>query len=202
MIVYGQKAKVLATETLTDKCPNCGAVAIVQLSVVQKYAHVFWIPFFTTGKTGITQCGNCKQVLKLKNMPQPFKDAYDTIKAQAKTPLYMFSGIGLVILLLAWATYHGKQNAKQNALLITAPQKGDIFLVKTKENQYTIYKVAEVVGDTVLVHPSNYETTEESGLSKLKKKGDTSYAEETMPLLKPNLKKMLEKGEIIGVERK
>ncbi len=202
MIVYGQKAKVLATETLTEKCPNCGAIASVQLSVVQKYVHVFWIPCIPLGKTGISQCGNCKQVLKLKSMPQSFKDAYDAFKAQAKTPVYMYSGLGLIVLLFAWATYHGQQNAKQYALLITAPQKGDIFEIKTNENKYTLYKVDAVVGDTVFVRPNNFETSEESGLSDLKQKGDTSFGEETQPILKPALKTMLEKGDIVGVERK
>ena len=202
MIVYGQKAKVLATETLTEKCPNCGAIASVQLSVVQKYVHVFWIPCIPLGKTGISQCGNCKQVLKLKSMPQSFKDAYDAFKAQAKTPVYMYSGIGLIVLLFAWATYHGQQNAKQYALLITAPQKGDIFEIKTNENKYTLYKVDAVVGDTVFVRPNNFETSEESGLSDLKQKGDTSFGEETQPILKPALTTMLEKGDIVGVERK
>jgi hypothetical protein len=202
MIIYGRKAKVLAAETLTEKCPNCGAVASVQLSVIQKYGHVFWIPFFPMGKTGISQCSKCKQVLKLKDMPQSFKDSYDGLKAQAKTPVYMYSGIALIVIIFAAATYHGQQNAKKNAIWIANPQKGDIFEVKTKESQYTLYKVADVIGDTVVVRTNNYETSEESGLPDLKHRGDTSYAEETMPLLKPELKAMLDKGDIIDIDRK
>jgi len=202
MIVYGQKAKVLTTETLTEKCPNCGAVASVQLSVVQKYAHVFWIPFFPLGKTGVSQCGNCKQVLKLKNMPQSFKDAYDAFKAQAKTPAYMYVGIVLLAIVIAAAVYQSNQDDKKNAQWITAPQRGDIFEIKASDKQFTLYKVDDIVGDTVFVRPNLYETDKLSGLNDLKMKGDTSFAEETLPLLKPALKSMLEKGEIVDIDRK
>ena len=202
MIVYGQKAKVLATETLTEKCPNCGAIASVQLSVVQKYVHVFWIPFIPLGKTGISECGNCKQVLKLKSMPQSFKDAYDAFKAQAKTPVYMYIGLTLFAVVIAAAVYQSNQNDKKNAQLIASPKRGDIFEIKANEKKYTLYMVDDVIGDTVYVRANLYETNKRSGLDDLKIKGDTSYAEETLPLFKPALKAMLEKGEIIDIDRK
>jgi hypothetical protein len=202
MIVYGRKAKLLATETLTEKCPGCGMLAGVQLNVVQKYAQVFWIPFIPIGKTGISKCSNCNQVLKLKDMPPSFQASYDTLKAQAKTPVYMYTGIILLAALVGIAVYKSNERDKQNAVFIAAPQKGDIFEIKTQEGQYTLYKVETIKGDTVFVHPHNYETDKATGLAGLKRKGDTAYAAETIELLKPELKQMLEKGDILDVDRK
>ena len=69
MIFYGTRAKVLATEIITDKCTNCGTQGSVEMHIVQQYAHVFWIPMFATVKKGVSQCSHCKQVLKYKEMP-------------------------------------------------------------------------------------------------------------------------------------
>jgi hypothetical protein len=201
MLVYGRKAKLLAAETYTGKCANCGAMAAVHISLVQKYLHVFWLPFVPIGKTGVSKCSNCKQVLTLKEMPIAYTDVYDVLKQQVKTPLYMYSGVVVLALIISAAIYEDVQNSKKNALLITAPQKGDVFEIKTDEEQYTLYKVDNVHGDTVFVLKNEYETTKESGLNDLKEKGDTAYSRETIELLKQTLKKMLADGEIIDIDR-
>jgi len=201
MLVYGRKAKLLAAETYTGKCTNCGMLATVQISLVQKYLHVFWLPFVPIGKTGVSKCSNCKQVLKLKEMPVAYTDVYDVLKQQVKTPLYMYSGAVVLAIIISAAVYEDIQNGKKNTLLITAPQKGDVFEIKTEEGQYTLYKVDGIHGDTVFVRQNQYETDKESGLSGLKQKGDTAYTRETMELLKQTLKKMLDDGEIIDVDR-
>lgn len=98
MIIYGSKAKEVASETVSDKCQNCGAQDKIELHVFQKYAHIFWIPLFPTGKTGVSQCHHCKQVLKLKEMPASLRTSYNTIRAKGKTPAWMFSGLAIIIL--------------------------------------------------------------------------------------------------------
>ena len=79
------------------------------------------------------------------------------------------------------------------------PQSGDIFQIKTKDNQYTLYKVDEVQGDSVFVKANNYETNSASGLDDLKKK---EYSEDILGFTKTELKQMLDKGEIIDIDRK
>src|SRR6185369_8201835 len=100
MIVYGRKATQIAKELIVEKCPNCGTMNSVELYVFQKYAHVFWIPFFPIGKTAVSQCAHCKQSLKLKEMPLELRTAYDHVKQQAKTPIWTFSGLALVVVLI------------------------------------------------------------------------------------------------------
>ena len=199
MIVYGTKSKELAKEILTEKCPNCGTQNSTDLHVFQKYAHVFWIPFFPMGKTGVSQCNHCKQVLKLKDMPSSMKTSYETLKAQTKTPVWTFSGLALVAVIIAIGVMADKKKDERNAGLILTPQGGDIFEIKTRGNQYTLYKVDQVQGDTVFVKVSNYETNKESALSDLKKK---DYSEGVLGFSKAELKQMLDNGDIVDIDRK
>ena len=201
MIIYGSRNIQLAKETITDKCPNCGTQNSVELNVFQKYAHVFWIPFFPMGKTAVSQCNHCRQILKNKEMPEAFKSNYEVLKAQNKTPLWTFAGLAILVTLISWGVINDKQNDEKNAKLILAPKSGDVFEIKTPENQYTLYKVDRVNGDTAFVRLHQYESNKISGLTDLKQKGDAAYTEETMPYSLSELKEMLNKGEIRDIER-
>jgi len=199
MIIYGSKSKELAKEILTDKCQNCGTQNSIDMHVFQKYAHVFWIPFFPMGKTGLSQCDHCKQVLKLKEMPPALTASYDNLKAQTKTPIWMFSGLALVAALIIIGVISDNKKDEKNAQLILTPQVGDIFEVKTKDNQYTLYKVDEVQGDSVFIQSSNFEVNKVTGLDDLKKK---EYSDDVYGFSKTELKEMLNKGEILDIDRK
>jgi hypothetical protein len=198
MIVYGSRSKELAKDILTDQCPNCGKQNSIDMHVFQKYAHVFWIPFFPMGKTGVCQCDYCKQVLTLKEMPASLAISYENLKARAKTPIWMFSGLAVLAILITIGFISDKQNDEENARLILMPQAGDVFEIKLGSKQYTLYKVAQVAGDSVFVQLNNYETNKVAGLNDLKKE---TYSEEVLGFSKAELKQMLEKGEIIDIER-
>lgn len=202
MIVYGSKAKQLAKEIIIEKCPNCGKQNSTELYIFQRYAHVFWIPFFPMGKTAVSQCDHCKQVFKLKEMPSSVKSSYENLKLQTKTPIWTFSGLALVAILISIGVVSAQKNDEKNAKLILSPQSGDVFEVKTEDNQYTLFKVDNVKGDSIFLRVNEYETNKISGLNDLKRKGDKAYSEETFPVLKSELKEMLGKGEIIDIERK
>ncbi|HEY6503901.1 MAG TPA: hypothetical protein VIZ28_08005 [Chitinophagaceae bacterium] len=200
MIIYGTKATLLTKETVVEKCQNCGKINTVEISVFQKYAHVFWIPFFPIGKTGISQCQHCKEALKLKEMPEPLRVSYSNLKQQLKAPIWTFSGLALVAVLITWGIVSEKQNDARNAKLIQAPQKGDIFEVRSGSN-YTLYKVQQVLGDTVYILYNQYETNKISGLADLKKKGNTGFADIAEPFLKKEIKAMFDDGDIIDIDR-
>ncbi|MEO6355853.1 MAG: zinc-ribbon domain-containing protein [Ferruginibacter sp.] len=202
MIVYGTKSTQLLKETLIDNCPNCGTQNSVEMHVFQKYAHVFWIPFFPIGKTAVSQCHHCKQVLKLKEMPASLKTDYENLKAQTKTPVWTFAGAALLVLAITAGVISDRKNDEKNATLILTPKAGDVFEVKTNKAQYTLYKVSAVEGDSAVIRINNFETNKITGLADLKSKGDTAYAEDEFAFSKKELKAMLEKGEIIDIDRK
>jgi len=198
MIIYGSKSKELAKEHITDKCPNCSTPNSITIYVFQKYAHVFWIPFFPMNKIGASQCDHCKQVLKQKEMPAALKSDYERLAKQAKTPVWMFAGLALVALLIITGIISDKNKDAKNARLILTPQAGDIFKIKAGDNQYTLYKVEEVAGDSVILHQSNYQVNKETGLDELKNK---AYSNDLYSFSKKEIKAMLDKGEIIDIDR-
>lgn len=198
MIIYGSRNKELANEHLADKCHNCGTQNSVVLHLFQRYAHVFWIPFFPIGKTGVSQCSHCKQVLKGKEMPPPLRASYENLKAHTRIPVWTFSGSVLLAILIITAIISDRKNDERNAKLILAPQSGDIFEIKIKNNGYTLYRVEEVKGDSVFVQANNYGTSKITGLDDLKNKG---YSAEVFGFSKSELKQMLDKGEIVNIDR-
>ncbi len=201
MIVYGTSTKELAKEIISDSCPECGKTNSIELYVFQKYAHVFWIPFFPTGKTAISQCEHCKQVLKPKEMPASLNLSYQNIKAQHRTPAWTFAGVTLVALIVAYSFYADGKKDEKNFVLIGTPQKGDIYEVKAGEAQYTLYKVEEIRGDSAILQAHSYETNSTKGLADLKRKGEDAFSEDLFSVSKTELKSMLKKGEILDIER-
>jgi hypothetical protein len=202
MIFYGTKSKLVATEQLPGKCQNCETANSVTMHVFQKYAHVFWIPFFPLGKYGVTECSHCKQVLRQKEMPSAMTASYETLKGQTKTPRWMFAGLLLTAVLITAGVIASKQNDERNAQLILTPQSGDVFEIKGKDDRYTLYKVAGVQGDSVFVQVNKYEVTRSSGLAELKRKEGNSYADEQLGFTRAELKQMLSSGEILNIDRK
>lgn len=200
MIIYGSKATQLARETQFEKCKNCGATNSVDVYVIQKYAHVFWIPFVPIGKTGVSQCSHCKQTLRLKEMPESLRSTYDVLKRQTKAPAWTFIGIGVLALLIIWGVVSIQQDNARNKKLVQEPRSGDIYEVKSGDN-YTLYKVDEVRGDTVTLLLSMFETNKTSGLHDIKKKGNGAWSPETEAVSKAELKQMFSDGKIIDVER-
>ena len=89
-------------------------------------------------------------------------------------------------------------NDRKNAEYILSPKEGDYYSVKTKDHQYTIYKVNVVDGDSVYVQFNNFESDKYSGMHQLKNKG---FSEDLYGFSKSELKEMFDNGEIMDIER-
>ncbi|MEO6819637.1 MAG: zinc-ribbon domain-containing protein [Ginsengibacter sp.] len=198
MIIYGTRNKEIGKEQVAENCPDCGTFGSIDMHVFQKYAHVFWIPVFPIGKTGVSQCDHCKKVLKLKEMPANLKNVYTDLKARSKAPIWVYSGLAAVALFIVLGIIGSQQKHSRNAELILMPRSGDIFEIKNENSKYTLYKVADVQGDSVFIKINDFETDRSSGLKDLKNK---SYSEDVFGFSKIELKKMLESGEIKDIDR-
>lgn len=172
------------------------------MTIFQRYAHIFWIPFFPIGKTSATECSHCKKVLQKREFSSDLNSIYDTLKRNSKIPIWTFSGLALISILIIGLIISMKQNDGKKAKLILTPQKGDVYEIKKDYKQYTLYKVDDVKGDTVFMLVNEYETNKVTGLVDLKNKGEEGFLQESLPILKAKLKNMLDKGKIIDIERK
>lgn len=201
MIIYGSKNKPLAKEVLTEKCPCCGTQNSIDMYVIQKYAHVFWIPFISIGKTGISQCSHCKQVLTLKEMPSSLKAAYETIKGQTKTPFWIYTGAVLLGLAICSAGYSDIQKSNASKKYISHLAPDDILEYKTEEGHYTLLKVSDVKGDTVFLRANKKEALLKSGLDKISKRDD-AFDSEIFYSSQQVMTQLFRKEEILNVIRR
>src|SRR6187402_2989521 len=170
MIIYGSKPVHLkSVQSPTLVCPNCAQTGTVVLSAFSKHAHIFWIPVFPIGRMGVSQCQHCKQVLELKAMPHELKREYDILKAETKVPLWQFSGLGVIAVIIAFATYSSGEDKKKEAEYLANPVAGDVYRYKTESKQYSTLKVVSVSADSVFVSPNGYETNKMSGIYEIDK---------------------------------
>ncbi|HZY38853.1 MAG TPA: zinc-ribbon domain-containing protein [Mucilaginibacter sp.] len=199
MIVYGRRATALTTQVLFEPCPNCRATNSIHITVYQRYAHIFWIPMFPLNKTGTSVCSNCRQVLKLGDMPPGLRLAYDNIKSHTKIPVWHFSGLGLIAAVFIVIAISDKNKAEKISKLVLNPKAGDIFELKIKDTVYTLYKIKKVEKDTVFFIANKYQTNDETGLSNLFLKDFDDSVSYGFP--KIALVEMNRKGDIIDIDR-
>jgi hypothetical protein len=198
MIIYGTRAKALATEQVVDACPNCNSRNTVHISVLQQWAHIFWIPLFPFGKTGVSQCTHCKQVLKLKEMPAGLRLSYDNIKAQTKTPVWTFAGLMLIAVVAVAITFYEQQKSQRVTQMIPSLKKGDIIHLRLSDTTFIVEKVSRVKGDTVFLLYSKYQINRFMDISDLESK-EFETQEEAVTVA--DLKAQDKKDEIIDIKR-
>ncbi|MFD1003093.1 hypothetical protein ACFQ21_27455 [Ohtaekwangia kribbensis] len=202
MIIFGTKSTHLTTQNISGQCKNCGTSNSLQLSAFQKYVHVFWIPTFPAGREYVTQCSHCRnELVNGGEIRFASKTAYDEIKYHLKTPLWIYTGVALIAVLVMYSIIEEYKKDENNKVFIQSPTKGDVYKVKTEEGQYSLLKVSRVNGDTIIVFQNNYVATQARSLTELIAQGDSTYSTESYPILKDDIVKMFEKKDIIDVVR-
>lgn len=100
--LFGKKSSELKQEIHKEIiCPNCLSKNTTKISVLGVYKHLFHIPFISGGKYGSSVCTNCYHTFELPKMPMAIKLAYYELKETAKTPIWFYSGlIGIKVLVL------------------------------------------------------------------------------------------------------
>ncbi|MDO9276910.1 MAG: hypothetical protein Q7T92_15365 [Lutibacter sp.] len=99
---FGKKYSAIKQEIHKEIiCPNCLSKNTTKISVLGVYKHLFHIPFISGGKYGSSICTNCNHTIELPKMPMAIKLAYFELKETAKTPIWFYTGlIGIKVLVL------------------------------------------------------------------------------------------------------
>lgn len=200
MIIYGSKAVHIKSEqSKTSICPSCGTQGSLTLQVFRRHAHIFWIPLFPIGKKGISQCQHCKNVLETKEMSESIRREYNNLKNKAKGPIWQFSGLGIIAVLIAWSSYASGEDKKLELEYIASPINGDIYEYKIETSSYSTLKVISVSKDSVFVSPNEYEISKKSRIYRINK--PENYSELSYGISKSKLKEMYHSGEIFDINR-
>lgn len=175
MIIYGRRSTHLKTNQLIHvACPHCGTTGALTASVFAQYAHIFWIPFFSIGRTGGSQCQHCRKVLKENEMPPTVKTAYNDLVKETSIPVWNFVGLAVAAVLIAYGSYASGETSKKEEAYFNHPAQGDLYEVKI-DGDYTTFRIEAVRNDSLLVAWNNYAVNKATGLSQIKK--DENYAD-------------------------
>lgn len=96
-----KKTPLKSTQLAHITCPNCQQSDTTKISVIGGYKHLLQIPFLASKKVALSTCHSCKTSLDYKNMSDNLKLSYHELKDLTKTPLWFYSGIiGIKLLVL------------------------------------------------------------------------------------------------------
>lgn len=160
MIIYGTGSKLLkeaAAENIV--CTNCEHKTS-SISIYQKYFDIFWIPVFPIGKAAFFECENCHNVTEEKAMQPEEKALVKNLKSSLKTPLYTFTGLGIVLLIVGALAMSGMNDNNRKEGYYNEPQTGDVYSVlypeDTSEYKHVFYKITQMGEDSIYFLASYY----------------------------------------------
>lgn len=105
MIIYGtgEKKLTISRAYVKSACPQCGEFAI-NYHFFKKYFHLFWIPVFPYGNRSVAHCEKCNATYQ-DIIPQSLKREMENAKGVTGTPIYLFSGLALIVIAVSSIIY-------------------------------------------------------------------------------------------------
>jgi hypothetical protein len=200
MIIYGSKNSN-AEEQLTKNipCPKCKSKDSLIVFAYNKYAHIYWIPLFSLGKRGLAVCNNCKHEIKPKKMSDQLKLAYQNIKSKVGIPIWHFSGLAIIAILILYSSSASGKTAKLKVEYLANPKVGDIYSYKAENNSYSTLKIKQIGSDSIHFWQNNYESETTFGISKIDKPDNYGTLEATMA--KSDVKQLFDEEIIYAIDR-
>lgn len=173
----------------------------MKYSVFGKYTHVYWIPLFPFGKITAAECNSCKKTYEYKDLPQSIQTKLDRDKEKygIKTPIWMFSGLFLILGGIGYGFYSSDKTDRETAEYIKNPTKGDLYYVKLVDGFYTAATVISTDKDSVYLRYSNLETDQESSVDEISKPENFIMGKDGYE--RKRLKELFESDTIYTIER-
>jgi uncharacterized protein with FMN-binding domain len=201
MIFYGSRATLVASDTLYNAaCPHCGTNGQTEGAVYARYAHVYWIPVFPMSKKATSECKHCLRTFVEGSDTLSLQPAYDDLKSRAKTPIWHWSGMALLVLAMVMGSISNNKSAEDRQKFIVQPEIGDVYHVKMSDGNYTTMKIKAVTPDSVSMFLNTLSVNKITGITKLERA--TAYTDSlTGDYAKAELKTMLDNNEIIEIKR-
>ncbi|OBQ52001.1 hypothetical protein JJL45_02745 [Tamlana sp. s12] len=174
MFIYGLKPVLLKTsKTPSCPCPNCHEKGGLTINIYRRHFHIFWIPMFPVVKIGRLTCSLCNHRMKMRKAPENTKLDYQNLKAKTKGPLWQFSGLAILVLLISAFITYGKLNSenyrKEKYEQYTNPKPGDVYEYVIKTGQYTTLKITKITSDSISFAPNKLESSSVFKLYKINK---------------------------------
>jgi ribosomal protein S27E len=201
MIFYGSRSTKLKEGRINNvNCKDCEELTTYSYVIFGKYAHLYWIPFFPMKKQYVIECDNCGRTYKAKNLPKIIYERFNKDYRAAKSPLWNYSGLAVLGVLISLAFYQSNRHAENNLKYINDPKVGDVYATLGSENgYYTSAKVIEITNDSVYVVFSDYEVDKKHKTYKVDKA--SNYTDNTAAFSKKDLILLFDEETIYNVNR-
>lgn len=170
MIFYGSRATNIRNgQIINVVCPNCEKNTSMIYSVFAKYGHVYWIPFFPMDRITVAECNSCKKTYEYKDLSENIqaKLQREKEKSPVRYPIWMFSGLFIILGLIGFGFYDSKKTDINNADYIKNPKVGDVYYIKASVGHYTTFKVDKISRTEVYITSNDYEIDLESDIYKI-----------------------------------
>src|SRR4051812_40816963 len=112
MVIYGWRSARIKSETLIHACPACKAEAL-SYEGHQRFAHIYWIPFFPMNKTHFLRCEACERLVEKGDMSPVELELIEGPSRKASTPPWMFSAFAVIALAIGAASMVQKREANR-----------------------------------------------------------------------------------------
>jgi hypothetical protein len=201
IIFFGSRSGHLKTLKAPGQCRTCRTNDSLELLVDQKFAHIFWIPMFPIRKIYTAECYQCKDFLTEAEIKASHPLIYQETRKTVTTPFWSFTGLALIFSFILLISILGYIRTIKHQFMIQTPKSGDIYKYLSKEGEFSLLKVSEIIGDTVYVYSNSYTTRNTISMRKLIDESQFSFSSEPGPKLRSDLIQMFENGEIINIER-
>jgi hypothetical protein len=123
---------------------------------------------------------------------------YNDFKQETRPPIWQFSGVLLILLLVGYGVYAHQQTKQQETAYLARPLAGDVYVYKT-ESGYSTMKVVEAFEDSVYVSMNEYETNKLKGIDEIDV--EVHYPDDWYVLTVSEIQEMYDAGEIKDVKR-
>ena len=125
----------------------------------QRYAHIYWIPFFPLNKLVFLKCPKCQHSVERKDMTLDQKAAISSQLVKARTPVWTFSAVAVLALIVggAMATEHVTKN--RSLAYQKDPRPGDLAVLYGRtdaEHPFLVLRVNKIEGDAMDLSFSNF----------------------------------------------
>jgi hypothetical protein len=202
MIFFGTKASTIKNgQIININCPHCETNSSMIYSVFGKYAHIYWIPFFPYKKITLTECTNCKKTFEYKELPENIKTKIDREKERnpVKIPIWMFSGLFILVGIISFGFYNSYQNDINDAEYIKNPKVGDVYYIKMTDREFTTARVDKTTRTEIYLTNNDYIIDLESDIDEIDKNENYTKYKDTISFIQ--IQEAFKDNLIISIKR-
>jgi len=166
MIIYGTGSKDLGERFIpNEKCPHCGEYNKIYVHAIARYFDVFWIPIFPFRKKVTAVCHSCEKEITKEQISTSLQDKISLEKSSFKLPIYLFSGLILIGLLILLLEFNSRKHDDFVENKIHNLKKNDVLVFQMSPNVYSFGLVDTIHDGDVYFRNSNYSLNQKPSIT-------------------------------------